>query len=106
METNKIVSPGVPVAARISALETISRQVDELRPQERSAVELLLGHSLRGTERLILQIVDVDASHQTQDSGSDQRLPAWCNVYEGLTDEEIEKIGESILRCNLTRSFE
>jgi hypothetical protein len=88
-------------------METISRHVDELRPQERSAVEMLLGHSLRGTERLILQIVDVDeAQPPTQDSRPDELLPAWCNVYEGLTDEEMEKIGESILRCNLTRSFE
>ena len=88
-------------------METITRQVGELRDNERSAAELLVGHRLRGNERLILQVWDLDVLQPAvQDSRSAQTLPDWCNVYEGLTDEEVEKIDQSITRCNLTRSVE
>jgi hypothetical protein len=88
-------------------METIKRQVGELHPNERSAVELLLGHRLRGNEQLILHVMPLDVpSAQVKDSGANQTLPDWCNVYEGLSDSEIDDIGESITRCNLTRSFE
>ena len=88
-------------------METITRQVGELQDNERSAAELLVGHSLRGNERLILQVLELDVV-QPPEQGSQpvESLPAWCNVYEGLTDEEVEKIDQSITRCNLTRSVE
>jgi hypothetical protein len=87
-------------------METITRQVGELRPNERSAAELLLGHRLRGTERLILQVLDDSVPPPAEDSRPPQTLPDWCNVYEGLSDEEVENIQRSIARCSLTRSFE
>ena len=43
-------------------MEIITQYVDELDPQERTAVELLLGRPLRGDERLILQVLDGDES--------------------------------------------
>lgn len=88
-------------------MEMITRQVGELRANERSAAELLLGHRLRGNERLIMQVLEVDVvSPPEQDSHPAESLPAWCNVYEGLTDDEVEKIHQSITRCALTRSVE
>ncbi len=88
-------------------METITRQVGELRANERSAAELLLGHRLRGNERLILQVLDVEASQSPgQDSAPAEMLPSWCNVYEGLTEEEVDEIDQSITRCNLPRSVE
>ena len=90
----------------MSDMETITRQVGELRPNERSAAELLLGHRLRGNERLILQVLDDSVPPTAEDSRPPQTLPDWCNVYEGLSDEEVENIHRSIVRCSLTRSFE
>lgn len=88
-------------------METITREVGELRDNERSAAELLLGHRLRGNERLILQVLDSDVVQPAgQDSRPAQALPDWCNVYEGLTDEEVERIDLSITRGKLTRSVE
>ena len=89
-------------------METITRQVGELQANERSAAELLVGHSLRGHERLILQVLEVDLAESTteDDSRPAQTLPEWCNIYKGLSDEEIENIDRSITRCNLNRSFE
>jgi hypothetical protein len=88
-------------------METNSRQVDELQPQERTTVELLTGRRLRKAERLNLQIVDVDVVQPpTRDTRADELLPAWCHVYKGLPDQAVRTINESIIRCNLTRSFE
>lgn len=88
-------------------METISRQVDDLQPQERSAVELLLGHRLQGSERMILQIVEAETSDPpARTADADNQLPAWCNVYAGLSDQQVRTIDESIVRCRVTRSIE
>lgn len=88
-------------------METIKRQVGELHPNERSAAELLLGHRLRGNEQLILQVMPIEVpTSQVSDDSPTQTLPGWCNVYEGLSDTEIDDIETSITRCNLTRTFE
>ena len=91
----------------LCSMEIITRQVGELHPNERSAAELLLGHRLRGNEQLILHVMPRDApTSQVNGLWSSQTLPDWCNVYEGLSDAEIDEIEKSITRCNLTRSFE
>ena len=106
-EIRKIPSPVASGRVKLSGMEIITRQVGELRDNERSAAELLLGHRLRGNERLILQVLDLDVAQPAgQDSRPAQTLPDWCNVYEGLTDEEVERIDQSIARCNLTRAVE
>lgn len=93
MKTSKIFLPCVPCAASISRLETISRHVEELRPHERSAAELLPGHRLRGNERLILQVVEEPAMQPpTPDSRPAQTLKDWTHIYEGLSEEEIDAI--------------
>ena len=87
-------------------METITRQVGEMQANERSAAELLLGHRLRGHEQLILQVLDLNATEPFEDSRPSQSLPDWCNIYNGLTNVEIDNIDKSIIRCNLSRSFE
>ena len=106
-EIRKIPSPDDSGDVKLSGMETITREVGELRDNERSAAELLLGHRLRGNERLILQVLDLDVAQPAgQDSRPAQTLPDWCNVYEGLTDEEVERIDQSITRGKLTRAVE
>lgn len=107
MEIRKIPSPDVPHRVKLSGMETITRQVGELRANERSAAELLVGHRLRGNEQLILQILDLDVVQPPkQEPQPSHSLPTWCNVYEGLSAEDVETIHQSITRCNLTRSVE
>ena len=88
-------------------METITRQVGELRDNERSAAELLVGHRLRGNERLILQVLDLDVVQPTvQDSRPAQTLEDWAHVYDGLSDDEIETIDAiARTRANLTRDL-
>ncbi len=87
-------------------METIMRHVGEMKANERSAAELLLGHRLRDSERIIIQIMNLETAEETNDSPPTQSLPDWCNIYNGLTEEEIDNIDKSIVRCDLTRSFE
>ena len=87
-------------------METITHQVDRLPASGRSAAEQLIGHSLRGNERLIIQVLEMEVDPTPTAPASAQTLPDWCNVYQGMTDEEIDDLDRSITRCNLTRSFE
>lgn len=88
-------------------METITRDVGQMKSQERSAAELLVGHALREHERVIVHVLSVDAvetvADETQPTAT---LPDWCNVYKGMTDAEVDEVQQSITRCNVTRSFE
>lgn len=69
-------------------METVTHNVCDLGEDERSAVERLVGHGLRENQQLIIQVVSVELGVQAPaDSSNGDELPAWCNVYEGLTDE-------------------
>lgn len=88
-------------------METITRDVGEMQTQERSAAELLVGHALREHERVIVHVLSLDADEAvTEDSQSAATLPDWCNVYAGMTDQEIDIVEKSIIRCHVTRTFE
>lgn len=88
-------------------METITRDVGQMKTQERSAAELLVGHALREHERVIVHVLsldtDVAAPGDSQPAGV---LLDWCNVYAGMTDQEIDEVEQSLTRCNVTRSLE
>lgn len=105
IEIRKILSQDARGNVKLFRMETITRQVGDLRANERSAAELLLGRRLRGNERLILQVLDLNVVQPTvQDSRPAQTLEHWAQVYDGLSDEEIEAIDTiAKTRANLTR---
>ena len=105
-EITKIPSLDARGNVKLIVMEIITRQVGDLLENERYAAELLLGHRLRGNERLILQVLDIDAVQPPEQLQTAESLPNWCNVYEGLTDPEVDTIQRSITRCNSTRSVE
>ncbi len=86
-------------------METINRNVRDLGVGERSVVETLVGHRLSDEQTLVIQVLGngVNAEPTQADTGD---LPDWCNVYEGLTDDQIAEIEGAIVRCNGGRSFE
>jgi hypothetical protein len=87
-------------------METVVHNIRELAGNQRSAAEQLVGHSLNEHQQIVIQIVNLD-SQKNDDvpRGEEFQLPEWCNVYEGLTDEEIAEIEKAILshRLDLTR---
>lgn len=86
-------------------MEQISLNVRELTSDERGALERAVGHALSENQRVILQVVTLDAESPTNEAAKpDGGLPTWTNVYEGLSDAEIADLEEVILeRANLTR---
>jgi hypothetical protein len=103
-------------------MQPIVRNIRDIEADERLHLERLLGHRLRDDQQLIIQIVNltepsvgepqagVEPSAQHDQAAGQQpaaQLPDWCNVYEGLNEQEIEEIEEVILtRADLTRTSE
>ena len=90
------------------SMESISRNVGDLTTTERQVYETVLGHQLHAGQRIIVQLIDVDASDakaqpttSSQENGKHQHgdatLPDWCDVYRGLSDVEVAAVEESIL---------
>lgn len=88
-------------------METITREVGEMKANERSAAEQLVGHRLSGHEQLIIQVLEVkSAEPNADDSRPAQTLEDWAHVYDGLSDAEIESIDAiANSRANLTRDL-
>lgn len=83
-------------------METIIRNVGDLTRQDVSALERVVGHQLRESHQLVIQIVSVSVPGAKQPSPS-SNLPEWCGVYEGLTDSEIDELDASIVRSSSSR---
>jgi hypothetical protein len=87
-------------------METIVHNVRDLKSNERSAAEQLVGHSIRENQQIIIQVIEIELGSTPSGAvASDGKLPDWCNVYEGLTDDEIDRIEKSIVRSHESRSF-
>ena len=71
-------------------------------------MERVVGHQLRETQQIIVNVVNIDltpASSTIGDAVSD--VPASWKIYEGLSDAEIDSLDAAIRqRANLTRQFE
>ena len=89
-------------------METVTRNVRDLDQSERSVMERVVGHQLRETQQIIVNVVNIDlapASSTIGDSLSD--IPDSWKIYDGLSDAEIDMLdGEIRQRANLTRQFE
>lgn len=86
-------------------MATFIHNVRDLNSNERSAVEQLVGHALRENQQLVIQVVSLEVGTEEPVTGTgEDRLPDWCNVYEGLTDDQIAELEKAISRrLDLTR---
>lgn len=84
-------------------METVIRDVRDLNQGDRSALERVVGHQLGESQRLVIQVMSL-AVPATSGRGNGA-LPEWCNVYEGLTDEQIDEIDRSIVRSRSSRDI-
>jgi predicted RNA methylase len=75
-------------------MEIIAKDVPQLTPEIRLAMEQLFGKPLKDDQQIVLQLVD------SPDQRFDKILanPPWGNVYEGMTDEEIDRARRAIVR--------
>ena len=90
----------------------VIRNVSEIDSSDRQAMEHLLGRPLRENQQLIIRVVTVagepGVSAETPPAaGARVVLPDWCNVYAGLSDEEIAELERAVLtRADLHRPTE
>jgi hypothetical protein len=89
-------------------MENIIRDVRDIGAGDRLALEHVVGIALRDDQRLIIQIVGNEAAETTPaPAAGAEELPQWCNVYEGLSDEEIAEVEKiALTRAELTRPAE
>ncbi len=89
-------------------METIIRHVRDIESDERRVLEHVIGRQLKENQKVIIQVVTLGSQPveepKEQPVAQPGVLPAWCNVYQGLTGEQIADVEEVILeRSNLTR---
>jgi hypothetical protein len=78
--------------------------VAALDDPHRQALEEVIGRHLKANQQLIISVTEVEmASDQARPA---QSLDDWIEVYEGLSDAEIESIDKiAKTRANLTRNL-
>ena len=89
-------------------MESITRNVSEIDPVDRQALEHVIGQHLSANQQVIIKVVNVNLAPPRSEPASGSapaQLPAWCNVYEGLTDAEIAEVESSIVRSPGGRTF-
>ena len=94
-------------------MDQIIRDVRDIDGDDRQALEHVIGQRLRENQQVIINVVTVDVSSRPTesprpyDTQSEDEIPQWWKVYEGLSDEEIDRLDKAIReRANLTRVFE
>ena len=82
-------------------MQKITRKVRDLEKDERRLYEAVLGENLRENQLVVIEVVNPGESPQAAADASGQataKLPEWCNVYEGLSDEDIAEVESVALR--------
>lgn len=78
--------------------------VANLDVPHRRALEDVIGRELASSQRLIISVIEVDVTYD--ESTAAQTIDDWKQVYEGLSDREIQAIDEIVrLRADLTRDL-
>ena len=85
--------------------DTITRHVRDIETGERRVLEHVIGRHLDDNQKVIIQVVTLQGqlaeAPDQQSSAQPGRLPEWCDVYRGLTSEQIADIEAVILRRSL-----
>jgi hypothetical protein len=92
-------------------MDAITRNVRDIDPTDREALEHVIGESLREDQQIEIKVLSVIRSPQPQSEPSnppaEPQVPEWWHVYEGLSDEEIDRLDRAIReRADLTRHCE
>jgi hypothetical protein len=78
-------------------METLVYTVGELPAASRVAAEQLVGHPLSESQRIRIEVSPPAPGSVDPAVDNLPPLPEWFNVYEGLTDAEIDAITTTIL---------
>ncbi len=89
-------------------MEPIIRNVRDIEISVRRVLEHVLGRQLQENQQVIIQVATLENQSAEGNKGPSEvlpeKLPDWCNVYEGLTEAQIAEVEEVVLqRADLTR---
>ena len=85
-------------------MDSITRDVADIDARDREALEHVIGHSLADDQRVIISVTPATVPPAYPPAAPPSEIPAWWNIYEGLNDDEIDRLDQSIRqRANLTR---
>jgi hypothetical protein len=90
-------------------METVIRNVGDIDARDRRALEHIVGHRLRENQQLVIGIVNLQIAPEAAPRGANGTppLPDWCDVYSGLSDDDIADLEKAILSCaDLSRPSE
>ena len=83
-------------------MESITRNVRDIDSRERQALEHVLGQQLTENQKIIIQIVTLPIESVESQTGQERTsaapLPEWCNVFAGLTDEQVAEVEGIVLQ--------
>jgi hypothetical protein len=83
-------------------MEAVIRNVRDFETGERRVLEHVLGRQLQENQQVIIQVVNVPAEPIGEQAGRassvPQALPEWCNVFDGLNDDQIAEVEQVILQ--------
>jgi hypothetical protein len=80
--------------------------VTTLDAPHRQAIEDLIGASLHANQRLTIGVTEIKSPSNEAAQRRAQSLEEWMSVYEGLSDEQVDKIDRiAKTRANLTRNL-
>ncbi len=87
--------------------EAIVRKVRDIGESERHVLERVLGQKLEENQQVMIRVVTLGSDGAQSPEKAEtpaEELPDWCNVYDGLTDDEIADL-EAVIRqrADLTR---
>ncbi|HEV7223522.1 MAG TPA: hypothetical protein VGN42_12525 [Pirellulales bacterium] len=86
-------------------METIVRNVRDLDQTDRSALERVVGRQLGESQQVVIQVMNGAVEPAGTPIAEDQ-LPAWCDVYEGLSDARIDELDGAIIRDHSSRHLD
>jgi hypothetical protein len=89
-------------------MDAVIRKVRDIEESERHVLEHVFGRLLHEDQQVILQVVALGGAAaqppEARDTPDSDELPDWCNVYEGLTAEQVADLESVILeRADLSR---
>jgi hypothetical protein len=90
-------------------VESIKRCVKDINVADRRALEHVIGQHLSENQQVVIQVLDVDVANRDIPSNPQgiepPTLPPWCNIYEGLSDADIDDLDSSIVRSHDSHYF-
>ena len=89
-------------------MEKVIRNVADIDADDRRVLEHVIGKRLAENQQLIISVVSPDVpGSDISCHANTGAVPEWWNIYEGLSDQEIDRLDQAIRqRANLTRHFE